>query len=89
MCVKGVAAIEHREKNETYPRKTKEMMKIMKAADREGRLAQVMAEEISHPFSMPALWECREYIYKLPEEVYHQDTRECPIRRWERGWVRR
>ncbi len=71
--------IEHREKQEIYPRKVKDLVRIVKAADKEGQLVQVVAQEVSHPFSMPALWECREYIHKIPEESYHVGTRESVI----------
>lgn len=57
-----------------YPRKAKEVLRIIKAADRDGTLLEAIWQEFSQTFSMPALWECREYFHKLPEEVYHQNT---------------
>ena len=59
----------------SYPRKCEEMEQLLKKADQEGRLEETMAEEYLHPFSMQALWACREYFHKLPEEVYQQGSR--------------
>lgn len=47
------------------------MLRIMKAADKQGHLLETTIEEFAlHPFSMPALWDCREYFYRL-------DTEDC------------
>ena len=60
-----------KKEKQTYPRPRKEMLRIMKAADKRGHLAETIVEEfVRHPFSMPALWDCREYFYRL-------DTQEC------------
>ena len=51
---------------QTYPRPRKEMLRIMKNADKEGHILETIIEEFAlHPFSMPALWDCREYFYRL------------------------
>lgn len=56
---------------QTYPRPRKEMLRIMKNADKEGHILETIMEEFAlHPFSMPALWDCREYFYRL-------DTQDC------------
>ena len=56
---------------QTYPRPRKEMLRIMKNADKEGHILETIIEEFAlHPFSMPALWDCREYFYRL-------DTQDC------------
>lgn len=53
----------------TYPRPKKEILRIMRAADKNGQLLPVILEEfVQHPFSMPALWESREYFRKLGNE---------------------
>ena len=60
-----------KKEKQTYPRPRKEMLRIMKAADKRGHLPETIVEEfVRHPFSMPALWDCREYFYRL-------DTQEC------------
>ena len=47
------------------------MLRIMKNADKEGHILETIIEEFAlHPFSMPALWDCREYFYRL-------DTQDC------------
>lgn len=58
-----------------YPRQCKDMVQLLEKAEQEGRLAETMAEEFLHPFSMQALWACREYFHSLPEEVYQQESR--------------
>ena len=63
-------------KDRIYPRKTKEMIQIIKKADKEGHLLETIKEEFFRPISVTALWACREYFHKLPEEVYHQNTGE-------------
>ena len=60
----------------SYPRKCQDMMTLLRKAEAAGKLSETMAEEFLHPFSMQALWACREYFHKLPEEVYGQDSRE-------------
>lgn len=66
-------------KDERFPRKTRELLRIIKKADEADRLCETVMEELQHPVSMPALWACREYIYKLPEEVYRGDGMESYI----------
>ncbi len=52
-----------------YPRSRKEMLRILKTAEKEGRLPETAIEEFTmHPFSMPALWDCRDYIYRIDRE---------------------
>ena len=42
------------------------MLEIMKAADQRGRLPETILEEFAaHPFFMPALWDCRNYIWSI------------------------
>lgn len=54
-----------------YPRSRKEMLRIMKAADKKGQLLETVLEEFArHPFSMPALWDCRDYIFSIKQEDY-------------------
>lgn len=54
-----------------YPRSRKEMLRIMKVADKKGQLLETLLEEFGkHPFSMPALWDCREYIWSIKREDY-------------------
>ncbi len=64
-----------RKKKEVFPKTAKEILRIIKAADKKGELLAAMETEFFQSVSMPALWACREYIHKLPEEVYHQNTR--------------
>ena len=59
----------------SYPRKCEEMIQLLEKADRKGRLAETMAEEFLHPFSMQALWACRKYFHSLPEAVYRSQER--------------
>lgn len=59
-----------------YPRKCDDMTALLQKAEAKNKLSQTMGEEFLHPFSMQALWACREYFHKLPEEVYRQDSRE-------------
>lgn len=54
-----------------YPRSRKEMLRIIKTAEKEGHLLETALEEFTiHPFSMPALWDCREYIWGIGQENY-------------------
>lgn len=42
------------------------MLRIVKAADANGCLVETLLEEFTrHPFSMPALWACRDYFHKV------------------------
>ena len=52
---------------QTYSRPRKEMLRIMKNADKEGHILETIIEEFAlHPFSMPALWDCREHwLYRI------------------------
>ena len=65
---------------EAYPRSRKEMLRIMKAADKKGQLLETVLEEFAkHPFSMPALWDCREYILAIKREDYINDPVLIPL----------
>ena len=47
------------------------MLRIIKTAEKEGHLLETALEEFTiHPFSMPALWDCREYIWGIGQENY-------------------
>lgn len=55
--------------NVTYPRSQKELARIMEQAEKEGHLLETVLEEFGrHPFSMPALWACRDYLHQLDIE---------------------
>ena len=55
-----------KKEKQTYPRTRKEMLRIMRAADKKGQLLEMVLEEFAkHPFSMPALWNCRDYIFSI------------------------
>ena len=56
---------------QTYPRSRKEMLELMRAADQKGQLPETVIEEFAgHPFSMPALWDCRDYIRGIEQKDY-------------------
>lgn len=58
-------------KKQIYPRPRKEMLRILKAADKKGALLETVLEEFAeHPFSMPALWDCRDYLFSIKQEDY-------------------
>ena len=58
-----------KKEKQVYPRSRKEMFRIIKTAEKEGNLPEVALEEFTmHPFSMPALWDCREYIFRIDWE---------------------
>lgn len=58
-----------RKEKQTYPRPQKEMLRILKTAEKEGHLPETVMEEFTgHSFSMPALWQCREFFYRLDRE---------------------
>lgn len=60
-----------KKEKEIYPRSRKEMLRIIKTAEKEGHLLETALEEFTiHPFSMPALWDCREYILGIGQENY-------------------
>lgn len=60
-----------KKEKQIYPRPRKEMLRIMKAADKKGHLLETALEEFArHPFSMPALWDCRDYIFCIKREDY-------------------
>lgn len=60
-----------KKEKEIYPRSRKEMLRIIKTAEKEGHLLETALEEFTiHPFSMPALWDCREYIWGIGQENY-------------------
>ena len=63
-------------KDRFYPRKAKEMQRVLKNADKEGRLQQTLVEELQHPISMPAIWTCREYLHKVSEDTYPRGSSE-------------
>lgn len=59
-----------KKEKQVYPRTRKEMLRIMKAADKKGQLLQTVLEEFAkHPFSMPALWDSREYFFAIKQEA--------------------
>lgn len=63
-------------KNEerAYPRSREEMLHIMQSAEKQGTLQQTVLEEFAkHPFSMPALWDCREYFWAIEREACEND----------------
>lgn len=58
-----------KKEKEIYPRSRKEMLRIIKTAEKEGHLLETALEEFTiHPFSMPALWDCREYIWGIGQK---------------------
>lgn len=58
-----------KKEKEIYPRSRKEMLRIIKTAEKEGHLLETALEEFTiHPFSMPALWDCREYILGIGQK---------------------
>lgn len=60
-----------RKEKQPYPRSRKEMLRIMKAAEKKGQLLETILEEFAkHPFSMPALWDCRECFSAIKQEDY-------------------
>ena len=63
-----------KKEKEIYPRSRKEMLRIIKTAEKEGHLLETALEEFTiHPFSMPALWDCREYIWGIGQEKWEDD----------------
>lgn len=62
-----------KKEKQIYPRSRKEMLRIMKTAEKEGNLLETALEEFTmHPFSMPALWDCRDYIFRIERENYEK-----------------
>lgn len=60
-----------KKEKQIYPRSRKEMLRIIKNAEKEGHLLETALEEFTmHPFSMPALWDCRDYIWGIEQENY-------------------
>lgn len=60
-----------KKEKQIYPRSGKEMLRIMKAADKKGQLLEAVLEEFAmHPFTMLALWDCRDYIFRIKREDY-------------------
>lgn len=60
-----------KKEKEIYPRSRKEMLRIIKTAEKEGHLPETTLEEFTiHPFSMPALWDCCEYIWGIGQKNY-------------------
>ena len=60
-----------KKEKQIYPRSRKEMLRIMKAADKKGQLLEAVLEEFAgHPFTMLALWDCRDYIFSIKREDY-------------------
>ncbi len=65
-----------KKEKQIYPRSGKEMLRIMKNAEKEGNLPETaLAEFTMHPFSMPALWDCRDYIFRIRQE----DCEKAPL----------
>lgn len=62
-----------KKEKQIYPRSRKEMLRIMKTAEKEGNLLETALEEFTmHSFSMPALWDCRDYIFRIERENYEK-----------------
>ena len=60
-----------KKERQPYPRSRKEMLRILQAAEKKGTLPESILEEFGkHPFSMPALWDCREYLFALERKTY-------------------
>lgn len=52
--------------NVTYPRPQMELVCVLDEAEQAGHLPETIVEEFTeHPFSMPALWACRDHFYRL------------------------
>lgn len=52
--------------NITYPRPQMELVCVLDEAEQAGHLPETIVEEFTeHPFSMPALWACRDRFYRL------------------------
>lgn len=52
--------------NITYPRPQMELVCVLDEAEQAGHLLEtIVAEFTEHPFSMPALWACRDHFYRL------------------------
>ena len=52
--------------NVTYPRPQMELVCVLDEAEQAGHLLEtIVAEFTEHPFSMPALWACRDHFYRL------------------------
>ena len=52
--------------NVTYPRPQMELVRVLDEAEQAGHLPETIVEEFTeHPFSMPALWACRDHFYRL------------------------
>lgn len=52
--------------NVTYPRPQMELVCVLDEAEQAGHLPETIVEEFTeHPFSMPALWACRDRFYRL------------------------
>lgn len=52
--------------NITYPRPQMELVCVLDEAEQAGHLPETIVEEFTeHPFSMPALWACRDHFYRL------------------------
>lgn len=46
------------------------MLRIIKAAEKEGHLTETLIEEfLGHAFAMPVLWDCRSWFYKLDSQT--------------------
>ncbi len=53
-----------------YPRTRKDMLRIIKAAEKEGHLTETLIEEFSgHAFAMPVLWDCRSWFLRLDRQT--------------------
>ena len=61
-------------KGQSYPRSRKEMLRILQTAENDGTLLETVLEEFAkHPFSMPALWDCRKYFFAIERESCHEN----------------
>jgi len=52
------------------PVRAEAMFDRLTAAEQNGNLLEVMDAEFGKPLSMPAVWACRSFFYKLDEKDY-------------------
>lgn len=69
--------------NVTYPRPQMELVCVLDEAEQAGHLPETIVEEFTeHPFSMPALWACRDHFYRLDAAAAQEPSgaavRLCP-----------
>ena len=62
-----------KKEKQSYPRSRKDMLRILQAAQKKGTLLETVLEEFTkHPFSMPALWDCRDYLFSIKQADYRE-----------------